>query len=167
MMPKFAAETGSKILYRLDRIAHYVRANHKAWGMPEADAIKLVNAVDITADEIEVATFGEESLKARQAKVLTEALARQANGGQPPAPGTAAAPAGTPAPAAVAPPVQRTAEVIKKEPDEPYMATFSNPMAPIQVESDEPYMRAYGPPDQSSAVIHGTSTSGRPLTPHK
>ena len=27
MMPKFAAETGCKILYRLDRIAHYVRAD--------------------------------------------------------------------------------------------------------------------------------------------
>lgn len=57
------------------------------------------------------------------------------------------------------------AEVIQQEADEKYMRTFANPMAPIQVESDEPYMKAYGPPDQSSAVHHGKSTTGRPLAP--
>jgi hypothetical protein len=62
---------------------------------------------------------------------------------------------------------KRRAEVLQAESDEKYMATFKNPMAPIQVESDEPYMKAYSD-DQSSAVIHGTSTSGRPLAPgHK
>ena len=60
----------------------------------------------------------------------------------------------------------RQAEVIKRDADEKYMDTFKNPQAPIQVEADEPYMKAYGPPDQSSAVAHGVSTSGRPLTPH-
>ena len=59
---------------------------------------------------------------------------------------------------------KRQAEVIQKESDEPYMATFANPMAPIQVESDEPYMKAYKD-DQSSAVHHGKSTTGRPLAP--
>lgn len=59
--------------------------------------------------------------------------------------------------------VRRQAEVIQKESDEGYMATFANPMAPVQVESDEPYMAAYKD-DQSSAVIHGKSTTGRPLT---
>lgn len=57
----------------------------------------------------------------------------------------------------------RQAEVIQKESDEPYMATFGNPMKPIQTDSDEPYMKAYGD-DQSSAVNKGKSTSGRPLT---
>ena len=62
---------------------------------------------------------------------------------------------------------KRQAEVIQQESDEKYMAAFKNPMAPVQVESDEPYMNAYAD-DQSSAVIHGTSTSGRPLAPgHK
>lgn len=59
---------------------------------------------------------------------------------------------------------KRQAEVIQKESDEPYMATFSNPMKPHQTESDEPYMRAYSD-DQSSAVHHGKSTTGRPLAP--
>lgn len=63
--------------------------------------------------------------------------------------------------------VRRQAEIIKQEADEKYMATFKNPMAPVQVESDEPYMKAYSD-DQSSAVIHGTSTTGHPLAPgHK
>lgn len=59
--------------------------------------------------------------------------------------------------------IRRQAEVIQKEGDEGYMATFENPMAPVQVEADEPYMRQYAD-DQSSAVIHGKSTTGRPLT---
>lgn len=59
---------------------------------------------------------------------------------------------------------KRRAEVIQKESDEPYMGTFENPMAPVQTESDEPYMKAYKD-DQSSAVIHGKSTTGRPLAP--
>jgi hypothetical protein len=60
---------------------------------------------------------------------------------------------------------KRQAEVVRREPDEAYMAAFRNPMEPVQVEADEPYMRAYRD-DQSSAVIHGVSTSNRPLTPH-
>ncbi len=58
--------------------------------------------------------------------------------------------------------VKRRAEVIQKDSDEKYMGTFANPMAPVQVESDEPYMAAYKD-DQSSAVIHGKSTTGAPL----
>ncbi len=58
----------------------------------------------------------------------------------------------------------RRAEVIQKEPDEPYMGTFKNPMSPVQTESDEPYMRAYAD-DQSSAVIHGKAENGRALAP--
>ncbi len=58
----------------------------------------------------------------------------------------------------------RRAEVIQKDSDEKYMGTFENPMAPVQLESDEPYMKAYSD-DQSSAVIHGKSSVGRPLAP--
>jgi hypothetical protein len=60
--------------------------------------------------------------------------------------------------------VLKTAKVIQKESDEPYMATFENPMAPIQTDADEAYMSAYKD-DQSSAVNSGKSTTGRPLAP--
>lgn len=135
MMPKFASEEADKILARLDRSARTIQANHQQWGMPFEVAKAIVNDLDKTADEIEIATYGEDSFLARQAEVV-----KQASTG-------------------------KTAEVVQAEPDEPYMGTFKNPMAPIQVESDEPYMKAYGPPDQSSAVIHGKSTSGKPLAP--
>lgn len=55
-------------------------------------------------------------------------------------------------------------EVLQRDADEGYMDTFKNPMQPIQTEADEPYMRAYGD-DQSSAVHHGKSDTGRPLAP--
>jgi hypothetical protein len=58
----------------------------------------------------------------------------------------------------------KTAEVIQREGDEPYMDTFSNPSSPIQTEADEPYMSAYGN-DDSSGVHHGKSETGRPLAP--
>ena len=60
--------------------------------------------------------------------------------------------------------IAKTAQVIQREPDEKYMDTFANPMQPRQVEADEPYMAAYKD-DQSSAVNHGKSTTGRPLAP--
>lgn len=59
----------------------------------------------------------------------------------------------------------RQAEVIQKESDEPYMATFENPQSPHQVEADEPYMSAYSS-DDSSGVNHGKSENGKPLTPN-
>jgi hypothetical protein len=58
----------------------------------------------------------------------------------------------------------KSAEVIQREPDEPYMDTFKNPQAPVQIEADEPYMKEYAV-DQSSEVNHGKSTTGRPLAP--
>jgi hypothetical protein len=56
------------------------------------------------------------------------------------------------------------AAVVQREPDEPYMDSFKNPMEPVQTDADEPYMGAYGD-DQSSAVQTGKSTAGRPLAP--
>ena len=123
-MPKLAADAANSTLTRLDKIAGAIQANYEAWGMPFEVAKTIVNDLDKTADEIEVASFGKESF------------------------------------------VKRRAEVVQQEPDEKYMGTFKNPMAPVQVESDEPYMKAYAD-DQSSAVIHGTSTTGHPLTTHR
>lgn len=58
----------------------------------------------------------------------------------------------------------KQAKVIQKESDEPYMATYENPMQPHQVEADEKYMSAFKD-DQSSAVSTGKSETGRPLAP--
>ena len=121
-MPKFASKDADQVLGRLDRIARHVQANHESWGMPFDTAKAIVNDLDKTADEIEIAAFGQESFLRRQA------------------------------------------EVIQRETDEPYMTHFENPMAPVQVEGDEPYMSAYKD-DQSSAVHHGKSTTGKPLAP--
>jgi hypothetical protein len=60
--------------------------------------------------------------------------------------------------------VRRQAEVVQRDADEPYMETFRSPMAPKQTDADEPYMSAYKD-DQTSAVNHGESTTGRPLAP--
>jgi hypothetical protein len=121
-MPKFASQDADQILGRLDRIAHTIQTNHESWGMPFDTAKALVNDLDRTADEIEVAAFGKESFTRRQA------------------------------------------EVIQRDTDEKYMDSFSNPQKPIQTESDEPYMSAYKS-DDSSGVIHGKSTTGKPLAP--
>jgi hypothetical protein len=137
-MPKFAAKDADRVLARLDKLAATIQAEHKSWGMPFEAAKEIVNALDLTADEIETATFGDTSLAKRQDEIVLTAAK------------TAAA---------------KKAEVIQRDGDEGYMKTFENPMAPIQTESDEPYMKAYGPPDQSSAVHHGKSTTGRPLAP--
>lgn len=69
-MPKFAKEDANQILGRLDRIAHSIQSQHEAWGMPFEAAKELVNDLDKTADEIEVAAFGTESLHKRQAEVI-------------------------------------------------------------------------------------------------
>ncbi len=143
MMPKFAKDEANKILFRLDRLARTIQAEHKSWGIPLEVAKPIVNAIDQTADEIEAAAFGSQSLAERQVEVVKQAAAQRQAG------------------------TQRQAEVVHREPDEPYMETFKNIMQPIQTEADEPYMKAYGMPDQSSAVLHGDSTTGRPLTPHK
>lgn len=136
-MPKFAKEDAERILGRLDRLAHTIQTNHQSWGIPFDAAKNLVNEIDRTADEVETAAFGAESLLKRQIEVVT---------------------ASAPKPAA------KTAEVIQRDGDEKYMDTFKNPQAPVQIEADEPYMKAYAD-DQSSAVIHGESTTGRDLAP--
>lgn len=73
MTIKFAKEDANRTLTRLDAMAKHIQANHKTWGMPFDVAHKLVNGLDRTADEIEVAVFGPESLSARQVNVLKAA----------------------------------------------------------------------------------------------
>jgi hypothetical protein len=122
-------------LARLDRMASSVQTGHAQLGVPFDAAKEIVNSIDKFADELETALYGDKSLTIRQAQIMT---------------------AGTK--------TDKTAEVLQRDADEKYMDGFKNPMAPVQVEADEPYMRAYGD-DQSSAVHHGKSTTGRPLAP--
>ncbi len=130
-MPKFATDEANTILSRLDKAAGTIQANYEKWGMDFDVARELVQDLDKTADEVELAAFGKESFQRRQA------------------------------------------EVIRREPDEPYMTTFDVNPKPIQIEADEPYMKLYnlgdperGREDQSSNMLHGISTTDRPLTPH-
>lgn len=131
-MPKFAKREADQILGRLDRLAHNIQTNYESWGMPFDTAKSLVNELDKTADEVEIASFGEDSFARRQVEIVTASM--------------------------------KTAEVIERNADEPYMDTFKNPMQPRQIEADEPYMKLYGD-DQSSAVHHGQSETGRKLAP--
>jgi len=121
-MPKIAKSEAETILGRLDKLAGYLQKHATEWGIPFETAKAMVNDLDRTADEIELAAFGDESFQTRQA------------------------------------------EVIQKESDEPYMATFENPQSPIQTEADEPYMSAYTS-DDSSGVHHGKAENGKPLAP--
>lgn len=132
MTPKFAKQDADRILSRLDRIAHNIQSNYEAMGLDFDTAKGLVNELDKTADEIETAAFGADSLERRQIEIVTASV--------------------------------KTAEVLQRDSDEKYMDTFKNPMNPIQVEADEPYMKLYGD-DQSSAVHHGQSETGRKLAP--
>jgi len=69
-MPKFAAEDTNRILGRLDRVAAMIQENHEEWGMPFEAAKQVVNALDASLDEIEIAAFGKESFLRRQAEVI-------------------------------------------------------------------------------------------------
>lgn len=76
-MIKFAKSDANNILARLDRVAAAIQENHAKWGMGFDVAKELVNDLDKTADEIEKASFGEESLVTRQVEVLKQAKVLQ------------------------------------------------------------------------------------------
>lgn len=122
MTMKIAKQDANRILGRLDKLAETIQQNHESWGMPFDQAKSLVNELDKTADEIESAAFGTESLQNRQIEIVT---------GQPAA---------------------KTAQVIQRDGDERYMDTFKNPMQPHQIESDEPYMKLYGDDQSSAVI---------------
>ena len=69
-MPKFSSENADQILFRLDRLASTIQGKFASWGMPFEVAKGIVNDLDKVADEIEVASFGKESLMKRQAEVI-------------------------------------------------------------------------------------------------
>jgi hypothetical protein len=71
-LSKEQAEKASAALTRLDRVAASIQENHEAWGMSLQAAKSVVNYLDKVADEIEIATFGEESLARRQAHVMAK-----------------------------------------------------------------------------------------------
>lgn len=71
-MPKFASKDADHTLSRLDTFAKTIQEKHASWGMPFEVAKEMVNFLDKTADEIEVASFGPDSLQARQAEVVTK-----------------------------------------------------------------------------------------------
>lgn len=60
--------------------------------------------------------------------------------------------------------VLKSAKVIQREADEPYMSAFESDSV-VQQDADEPYMSAYGD-DDSSGVGSGADASGRRLAPH-
>jgi ABC-type transporter Mla subunit MlaD len=72
MTAKLASNDADRILARLDRIAATVQDKYASWGMPFETAKEVVNALDKTADEIEAASFGADSLAKRQAEVLSK-----------------------------------------------------------------------------------------------
>ena len=60
--------------------------------------------------------------------------------------------------------IRKTAQVIQKDNDEPYMSSFDVDQGVVQQDADEPYMSAYTD-DQSSAVRHGKDVANDPLAP--
>ena len=79
---KFAKEDANSILGRLDKLAATVQEKHASWGMPFEVAKSIVNDLDKTADEIEKAAFGEESLVRRQVETLKAAKVIQQDAGE-------------------------------------------------------------------------------------
>lgn len=76
---KLDKDQANRTLTRLDRIAGSIQTNAEKWGMPFEAAKAIVNALDRTADEIEAASFGAESLAARQEKVVASAKPKAAH----------------------------------------------------------------------------------------
>jgi hypothetical protein len=70
MTIKLASQEADNILGRLDRVASTIQQNHEQWGMPFSAAKELVNEIDKMADEIEVASFGHESILNRQVEII-------------------------------------------------------------------------------------------------
>lgn len=83
MTDKLAKEVANPILSRLDKLATSIQDNHAKWGMSFETAKAIVNEIDRSADEIEKAAFGEDSLKNRQLNVLVQAKVIQQDSNEP------------------------------------------------------------------------------------
>ena len=70
MSLKFSSQDADRMLARLDRLAATVQDKYASWGVPFEAAKEIVNALDKTADEIELASFGAGSLARRQTEVM-------------------------------------------------------------------------------------------------
>lgn len=101
------SKAASETLYRLDRLAASIQANHTAWGLPFEAARSIVNHLDRVADEFEQGVFGPESLQRRQAEILKSAkvLQRDSDEGYMDA-------------------FQVSHGVVQSDGDEPYMAAY-------------------------------------------
>jgi hypothetical protein len=73
MTTKYSSQDADRILNRLDKLAGTIQENYSAWGMPFEVAKEVVNNLDKLADEIEVSSFGKESMVRRQVEVLKTA----------------------------------------------------------------------------------------------
>lgn len=76
-MPKFSAESADTILARLDRLATVIQERREAWGLSKTAAAEIVTELDKTADEIEAAVYGPESLESRKAEIILTAAVLQ------------------------------------------------------------------------------------------
>lgn len=76
MTTKFSSQDADRVLARIDRIAATIQEKHASWGMPFKAAKEIVNALDKTADDIEMAAFGRDSLSRRQAEVMGQKTAK-------------------------------------------------------------------------------------------
>lgn len=76
MTPKLSSQNADRVLARLDRVAATIQEKYASWGMSFEDAKRIVNAIDETADTIELSSFGRESLARRQAEVMGGKTAR-------------------------------------------------------------------------------------------
>jgi hypothetical protein len=73
MTTKFSSQDADRILNRLDKLASTVQQKYAEWGMPFEAAKEIVNNLDKVADDIEVSTFGQDSMLRRQVEVLKTA----------------------------------------------------------------------------------------------
>lgn len=72
-MKKLSAEqskAASTVLARMDQISEYLQKNYAGLGIEFDEAKKVVNALDMCADDFEKAAFGEESFEHRRQEVM-------------------------------------------------------------------------------------------------
>lgn len=96
-------------LSRLDKVAGDIMASYQEWGLTKDAARQLVNHIDRTADTIEVAAYGAESLARRQVGVLKQAKVFQQDADEP-----------------YMKAFQVDQGVVQQDADEPYMSAYND-----------------------------------------
>jgi hypothetical protein len=82
-LSKEAKAKVDNVLGRLDKMAGFIQANHKKWGMDFDTAKDLVNNLDIVADTVEKMAYGEDSMLRRQVEVIKKAEVIERNSDEP------------------------------------------------------------------------------------